>query len=207
MTQAKGMSIPISERLDMETSECSPVVYYPQIYTEENWGMNHMNTAYLATDANGCHLYSYPIMREVLRYSRDFSNCDTLRMQSRYDTGIQPSPFSEKELEGDDLKDDEYYASQLTYGEILYDKYRDLYIRQVGHPKKAWNVSDTRPKKVSFILADAEGKVLSETSIAGDTPVLLGYNMFVCKQGLAIATSQADEQNIYFNIYEISGKQ
>ena len=89
LSQAKGLTIPISECLYKESGEWKSVAYYPDLYMQYNWGGYYMNCTYVTKDSKGRYLYSFPILDKVLRYNNDFSLCDTIPMKSRYDKALK----------------------------------------------------------------------------------------------------------------------
>lgn len=204
MTQAKEYGkIPVSEEINTENGTCRPIVTYPEIYTEKNWGTVYMNNVYTTNDLSGNTIYSFPIMNRILRYNADFTKCDTITMQSRYDHGINPCTKSQDEIEEDENLEKKYYISQLNYANIIFDPYRKIYIRAVEHPLSKWKIKDTFIKPMSFIMSDTNGKVLSETPIINGSKNMILSNMHIYSKGLAIATKNADEDNIYFTCFKI----
>lgn len=204
MKEAKEIGrIPVSEEIDLNDGSCKPVVTYPDVYMEENWATVYMNNVYTACDRQGNTTYSFPILNKVLRYNSDFTKCDTFIMQSRYERGIKPCDKSQDEIEADERIEKEYYVSQLTYANIVFDSYRDLYIRVVEHPLAGWKVKEKFVKPKSFIISDCDGNVLSETPIVKDSKKMIASNMHICRKGLVIAVDNPDENNIYFRCFEI----
>ncbi len=207
LNMAKGMGItkiPVSELVDLTNGKTKIAANYPSIYLDSNWGTNYLNQVYTARDSKGYTLFSYPIMDKVLRYNSDFTQCDTIYMQSRYGEAIEPCKLSQEKIEEDEALEIKYYISQTSYSNILFDPYRNLYIRMVEHPLSKWNVKETFVKPMSFIIADTEGNVLSETPIISGSTKFLSSNMHVTKDGLAIAMQNQDENNIYFACFNIN---
>lgn len=205
MLQAKEYGkIPVSEEIDMNSGNCKPIVFYPDVYTENNWATTYMNSVYTAYDQSGNAVYSFPILNKVLRYNADFTKCDTIIMQSRYDYGIKPCNNSQEQIEEDESLEKKYYTSQLSYADIVFDPYRSLYIRVVEHPIKEWKKKEKFIKPKSFIISDINGKVLSETPIVDGSKTMLSSNMHIYEKGLAIGTYNKDENNIYFTCFKIN---
>ena len=207
LNMAKGMGItkiPVSESVDLTNGKAKIAAYYPSVYLDSNWGTNYLNQVYTARDSKGNTLFSYPVMDKVLRYNSNFTKCDTIFMQSRYGQAIEPCKLSQEKIEEDETLEINYYISQTSYSNILFDPYRNLYIRMVEHPLDKWNVKETFVKPMSFIIADTEGNVLSETPIISGSTKFLSSNMHVTKDGLAIATQNPDEDNIYFACFKIN---
>lgn len=199
LAKEMGISdIPVTETLNTESGETKAVVSYPKQYIEKNWGIQYMNRVYTARDNKGNTLYSFPIINKIIRYNCDFSKCDTILMQSRYDAGIEPCNISQEDMEKDETKEIKYYISQLSYSNIIFDPYRNIYIRIVEHPLSNWSVKEEFVKPKSFIISDTNGHTLSETPIIADSRNMQTFNMHVCKDGLAIAMTNNDENNIYF---------
>ena len=202
LSQAKGLTIPISECLYKESGEWKSVAYYPDLYMQYNWGGYYMNCTYVTKDSKGRYLYSFPILDKVLRYNNDFSLCDTIPMKSRYDKGIEEFAFDGSEDETNEIR---YYISQTTYSNIIYDPYRNLYLRLAEHPLQDWNEKGAFCKPFSIVISDTKGEILSESSISTDYKKFHYQNMHVCKEGIAIAMENPDENHIYFACIKISG--
>lgn len=201
LSQAKGLTIPISECLYKESGEWKSVAYYPDLYMQYNWGGYYMNCTYVTKDSKGRYLYSFPILDKVLRYNNDFSLCDTIPMKSRYDKGIEEFAFDGSEDETNEIR---YYISQTTYSNIIYDPYRNLYLRLAEHPLQDWNEKGAFCKLFSIVISDTKGEILSESSISTDYKQFHYQNMHVCKEGIAIAMENPDENHIYFACIKIN---
>ena len=196
-------NIPITERLNIKSKEINIVATYPKLYIDSNWGTQYMNRVYTSQDGNGNILYSFPATGKVIRYNGNYSKCDTILMQSRYDTGIRPCGISQEKIEEDETLEIKYYISQNSYSHIIFDPYRNLYIRIAEHPLDNWSVKKSFVKPKSFIISDTNGRILSETPIIANSTHMLMFNMHVCKNGLAIAMDNPDENNIYFACLKI----
>ena len=186
----------------IESGEWKSVAYYPDLYMQYNWGGYYMNCTYVTKDSKGRYLYSFPILNKVLRYNNDFSLCDTIPMKSRYDKGIEEFAFDGSEDETNEIR---YYISQTTYSNIIYDPYRNLYLRLAEHPLQDWNEKGAFCKPFSIVISDTKGEILSESSISTDYKQFHYLNMHVCKEGIAIAMENPDENHIYFACIKISG--
>ena len=204
LAQAKGIKIPVSEILNLETKERRNVVFYPDLYTQYSWGCSYLNTVHTAQDGTGRHLYSFPILDYVLRYSPDFSTCDTLPMKSRYDRGISACKLSNEDYDKEPNKERSYYISQTSYADILYDPYRHLYLRLAEHPFSGWDGKNAFNKPWSVIIAREDGTLLSETSIVTDRNMFYTYNMHITREGLAVQMQNPDENHLYFAIFPIN---
>jgi len=192
-----------AESLNMESAEWSTAAAYPYTYHENNWGTNFLNSVKVARNSkDNCFVVSFPITEKVLKYNKDFSECDTLYMRSRYDGGIVPCGINVEDLFKNPEKEIEYFIGQSNYGDILYDPYRNNYIRMAQHKLTGWETGQRFVKPFSFIVADSRGKLISESPIISPEG-LVTYNMHVCKEGIAIAKNNSDESNIYFEIIPI----
>lgn len=203
LSMAKGMKIPASTMLDIESGRNKPIAYYPDLYTEHNWGTIYMNTVGITTDNKRNILYSFAITPHVYKYNADFTKCDTFYMQTRYDKGTKPAMNSIDELENNVEHEIKYYTSHTTYAEILYDTYRNCYIRVAEHPMMWKSAKESFAKPISLITANDKGEVISETAIIKRGTTLITNNMHICRAGLAIAKESGDENIILFNCYKI----
>lgn len=202
-----GIKVPVSEYVEVQAGGWTTTVYYPEKYTQYNWGSYYLNQVSVAQDSTGHFLYSFPVCPYVLRYDSDFTSCDTLPMRSRYDKGILECDLTPEDFDVDPDKEIRYYISQTSYSDILYDAYRRLYLRLVEHPLRNWPGKGSFCKPVSVLVADMNGNVLSESKIASfGGKVFYSNNMHVFSGGLAIAIDNPDENNIYFACIPINIK-
>lgn len=87
---------------------------------------------------------------------------------------------------------------------IIYDPYRNLYLRLAEHPLQDWNEKGAFCKPFSIVISDTKGEILSESSISTDYKQFHYQNMHVCKEGIAIAMENPDENHIYFACIKIN---
>ncbi len=196
--------IPVSEKLDVNTGKWETKLMYTDGYLKQNRGAVYLNRIYTATDNTGHFLYSFPIDEKVYRFNSDFTVCDTLSIQSRYDKGIVVEcDKSQEEIEKDDNYEIQYFVNQLSYSNIIFDPYRSLMIRVVNHPLSDWKRDELFTQPKSFIITDTNGNVISESCILTDYSNLYFDNMHICSKGLIIAERSDDENNISFRCYNI----
>lgn len=198
MSEVDDLRVPVSETLDMKTGRWRNVCFYPEIYSNENWGSQYMNSFCVTKDGRGHIVFSYAVLDKILRYDEDFSLCDTILMKSRYDNGVEPCDLSPSDFDLDPNKEVQYYISQPTYSNVLYDKYRNLYLRIAEHSFSGWDCKGAFAKPFSIIVADAEGKIVSESSIVRDRLLFNRKNMHISKDGLIISMRNNDEENLFF---------
>ena len=91
-----------------------------------------------------------------------------------------------------------YYVSQASYGPILYDKYRNVFIRIAYHPIENWDNSDYFYQPFSIIVYNPISKEIKESSIIQDSQSYDLENMHICRDGLAIRKQTSDENIINF---------
>lgn len=198
--------IPVSERMDMQNKEWETTLTYPIEYYDNNFGSVYLNRIYTASDNNNYFLYGFPIEPQIYRFNSDFSVCDTVHVQSRYDKGLTTCMNNQEEIEDDGSLEIQYFVSQLSYSDILYDPYRHLYIRAVNHPIEGWKRNHHFIQPRSFIIVNETGEVLSESRKLTDCADLDFGNMHICSDGLLIAQTCEDENYIQFRCYNIRNK-
>lgn len=204
MNRMPNMRVAISEWADMNEGKGKVVAHYPALYGKKNWGGIYMNEFAVTTDTEGNTYYSFPISSKVLKYNADFTHCDTLLMKSRHDKGISPCKISPDKLEEDDSQDVRYYLSQPSYRHILFDTRRQLLIRTAEVPRPQWDGREAFVKTFTFIVARPDGTVLSESPLFPYSHQWSTSNMHLCKEGIAIAVDNKDEENIYFECFKIN---
>lgn len=195
--------IPVSECVDMHENKWMPTLKYPQEYSDNNLGSVYLNRIYTTTDSKNHFYFGFPIESIVYCFNIDFTSCDTFSIQSRYDRGISVCTKNQRKLEDNDSYEIMYFVSQLSYSDILYDPYRKLIIRAVNHPLKDWKRNQKFVQPRSFIIAEEEGTILSESRIINDYADLDFGNMHICSDGLIIAQNYKDEDYILFRCYTI----
>ena len=121
-------------------------------------------------------------------------------MGSRYSNSINSSSYNTLEVFKDKELRIEYFISQNSYGNILYDKYRDVFYRIAKHPLTKWD-GKTFIKPFSIIVMNRNGKLISETPILKDYATLNLGNIHVTEKGLLIQKMSKNENVIEFVNY------
>lgn len=204
--ESRIKNIPVSESLNIKTGKWVKRLSYPAEYSTNNYGTIYLNRIYASMGRDKHYIYGFPIDTKVLSFSSDFKRCDTLCIQSRYDKGRKPCTIHQNEVEDDDTNEIQYYVSQLSYSDLIYDSYRDYIIRVVNHPLKNWTYNKPFTQPRSFIIADSKGSILSESCILTDVINLNFGNMHICSDGLIIAECTKNENDITFRCYNIRNR-
>lgn len=195
---------PVSCSVDLKTNEVKYGAGYPEQYRNADFGGVYFNTVYHSVTESGNYVYSFPADHFVYVYSSDFTQLGKYYMGSRYVSDICSSDIDSFTLFKEKRKRIEYYVSQPSYANIIYDKYRNLYYRIVRHPLKNWTGGNFI-KPFSIIVMNANGQVISETPIVNDFSELNLHNMHISKDGLLIQKRNSNENLIEFVVYKIVG--
>lgn len=193
---------PISCNINLSSSEITYGGSFPKLYMDGDFGGVYFNTIYHTCNKKEW-LYSFSADHNIVSYSLDFVSKVSTYMGSRYISEINSSDYNALELfKNKDLRI-KYYISQPSYGNILYDKYRDVYYRIAKMPLKKCSLNGFR-KPFSIIVMDREGNLITETSILSDYDKLDLYNMHVVKDGLLIKKDTDNENEIEFIIFKLN---
>lgn len=195
---------PTSCSIDLVTNMIKYGGSYPEQYRKADFGGVYFNTIYHTITKEGNYVYSFPADHFVHFYYSDLSQLCKQYMGSRYVSEICSSDLDSFILFKEKRKRIEYYTSQPSYANIIYDKYRNLYYRIAEHPLLGWTNGNFM-KPFSIIVMNDKGKVISETPIIKDFSNLNLYNMHVSKAGLLIQKRDSNENLIEFVIYKIAG--
>lgn len=200
---SKTLDRPASVAINVSNAEVQPLLQYPKIYGEANWGGVYMNTVY-HTFAEGRYVfYSFPIDHNVYKVDMKNRTVSVFPMGSKYCDKISSSTSDFMQDYLDKNKRAEYYLREHSYAMIMYDEYRKQIIRIAEHPTNKINDDGTFAKPFSIIISDINGKVLSESKIFENAQEYDLYNMHITKQGLSIALIQKNENRIMFKCYKI----
>lgn len=97
----------------------------------------------------------------------------------------------------------EYFREITSYGNILYDRWRNVYYRIVekSTPMPGVNLSN-KAKKLSVIIMDENFRIIGESDIEDEVYSVFRYSVFVSQAGLNIQLlTQEDE--LAFAVYSI----
>ncbi len=202
----KRKEIFLSCRIDIESDEIVYGSMYPEQYSEADFGGVYFNQVYhtYAEISNNLVL-SFPADHCIYLYDKNLKKFQKHNMGSRYSTNINSSNYNSLELFIDKELRIKYYISQDSYGNILYDKYRDVFYRIARHPLSNWDGGNF-VKPFSIIVMNREGIIKSETPILKDYTKLNLNNIHVTKKGLMIQKMASDENIIEFVTYKYTDK-
>ncbi len=201
--------IPLNKREDLSLScriniENGEIIYggmYPEQYSMADFGgvyFNQIYHTYVETEEN--LVLSFPADHHIYIYSKDLKMIKKYYMGSRYSNSINSSSYNTLEVFKDKELRIEYFISQNSYGNILYDKYRDVFYRIAKHPLTKWD-GKTFIKPFSIIVMNRNGKLISETPILKDYATLNLGNIHVTEKGLLIQKMSKNENVIEFVNY------
>lgn len=195
----------VSQKVEFSNRTPEDVMSYPNIYNNGFWGGVYMNDVShtLAEDNNV--VYSFPIDHYVRIYNLQTLKKDSIYMGSKYIDAIKSNSDNPIDLFTDKEARIIYYINEHSYGNILYDKYRNLVVRFALHPLGDAYDGDKFNKPLSIITYDFKNKELTESAIFKDYANLNMSNTHVCRDGIAIATfDNKDETKIIFRIFKYS---
>lgn len=194
---------PVSVAINVSNAATQPIMQYPKIYRDANWGGVYMNTVYHTSSDGRYVFYSFPIEHNVYKLDLQNGKISTFSMGSKYCKVISSSKSDFLGEFLDKNKRTEYYLHEHSYAMIMYDEYRKHIIRIAEHPADGMNEDGTFAKPFSIIISDMNGKILSESPMFENAQDLDLYNMHITKQGLAIALIQKNEDIIVFKCYKL----
>lgn len=192
----------ISALVNLSNDNISYGAHYADVYSKGFFGGVYMNSIYHCKDNKNRIVYSFPASNYIYRYDSKLNYIDSLYMGSRYTDIISSSHEPTFMFMSDKKERINYYVHQHSYGEINYDKYRDIYYRIARHPLNNYDGQNMR-KPFSIIAMKPDGTIISETPILTDYSELLTSNIHVTPLGLIIQKESKDENVLEFILYNI----
>ena len=188
---------PVSFTIDLETKEIKHLPFeYPKLQTKINPAKTAGSENYFSREYNGTHfIYSFSYEEDIYIASIDHKTITRKSIKSRYIDKLEPlNDFGNVTLR--DL------CEHAEYGNLLYDKYRNVYYRivfpQTEVPidlkdREYMDLLDYGRKCFSIIILDKDFSIIGETLFPDYT-----YNptmAFIREDGLYISASHAFSEN------------
>lgn len=182
-------------------------VFYPEQYSMYNWGGGFTyrmpyydvndNDELIVSFAADHNVQVYPIHENVATdYYAGSNEIDKILSF--------PNP---KDSHIDEDKAWQWYMTNSSYQNILYDKYRKLYYRIARLPKRDYKLSEIgNDKPIKIIILNNNLKYQGEVKLDEKTSYVLN-NCFVTEEGLNIQVRTDDEDMLTFYVYSIYEKE
>ena len=201
---------PISITIDLQTNEVRALPFeYPDLPTKLNPKKKSGEENYFSREFDGNHfIYSFSFSEDIYVASIDHKTITKKLVKSRYIDKVVPLD----DYGNFTFKD---WCERAEYGNLLYDKYRNVYYR-IARPKtevpsgltdrEYLDLFDYGRKCFSIIILDKDFNIIGETLFPDYT-----YNScmaFVHKDGLYISSSHAfsenyNDDNLTFQRFEL----
>lgn len=187
-----------SNKLFMDSS-----LVYPEIYRDEIWSTYDM-IFFRLFDGNS-FVYSWPLLDHVIKVDFASKNIEKHLVKSSIDNN-KLKAFSSVPT---DKMEHEVSLTNLRYGEVFYDKFRELYYRVVYQPLKNYSneiyPTYRQARKFSILVLDKDFKTLKEISFPEKKYLI--YNAFVGPEGLYLPRNNPfwvdlQEDSIEIDIFE-----
>lgn len=165
----------------------------PQEYKNGEFFGNHQYDYSRTIDNKGQMAFSFPINSFLYIYDLDGNFIKDINCKSTYIDKIEPMP-EDKYFELNAKMDTYAYSPQ--YNEIVYDKYRDRYIRLVAHKLDKYNEDGSRNKwynrRWSMIILDNNFERINEYLLPKNT---YSNHIIITNKGLMLRSIKTD--NLY----------
>lgn len=192
--------------INRQTHDISPLLHYPEIY-DNFYGALLMQVPYSAFNPSKNHIvvgfppdeYVYVLnigSHSVCRYFAGSIYAEDMKPLSKDRWGRHIS--SEEEIA--------YFRENTTYGNLLYDRFRNLYYRIVekSTPLPGVNLSN-KAKSLSVIIMNDSFQVVGEADIKDEIMSTFRYTCFVSKEGLNLQLLTSDDE-LAFATYTVTEK-
>ena len=196
----------------LKLDDMKPVIFgnWPDLY-KNNYDYYYIEPFFCVNNKNEI-IVSFAKDHKIYVY-KNGNLKSTEEIKSRYISEFQPltQRNSTSNITFDSIN--RYLVSQPEYANILYDPYRDLYYRIVGHKSDALNsngfINNTYDRAFSVIAFDSDFRIISEIDFpAGEYYYM---NIFVSKAGLMIQKREEHKPNfkddrILFDVFGVTKK-
>ena len=160
-------------------------------------------------DFNGEYfVYSFNNDHNIYITSKDHKEIKVREARSRYVSELKLSKFL------DPVYGHKFLLETFSYGNLIYDKYRNVYYRIVNHGIKTDAFSEEEIKEIyqsghprfSIMILDNDFNIIGETLFPDS--VFINYVMFIDEDGLYISDSHIlnpdfDENNLSFKCFNL----
>ena len=168
------------------------------IYRDFSLGRDYYWRVFHTIDDEGKLYISLPGSTEVYVFDEEMNLIREFTMNSRYNTSLMES---DKDMTHTEEK--KYYLSQDSFGTIAYDPNSDLIYRIATHPYSHNNMDGKTLKPFSILVADKDGKIVTETPIINTDNSMYYDVMFATSKGLYMQIDSEDENLIKFVIFKL----
>ena len=192
--------------INRQTHDISPLLHYPEMY-DNFYGALLMQVPYSAFNPSKNQItvgfppdeYVYVLnigSHSVCRYFAGSIYAEDMKPLSKDRWGRYIS--SEEEIA--------YFRENTTYGNLLYDRFRNLYYRVVekSAPLPGVNLSN-KAKSLSVIIMNDSFQVVGEADIKDEMMSTFRYTCFVSKEGLNLQLLTSDDE-LAFATYTVTEK-
>lgn len=173
--------------LNIKTGEKKYLLKYPSEYNLNRGGMQN-NYHYLCTNTEGKIIISFPASNDLLIYNPLSKKTIRKHAGSCRIPRLIASDLKEMDVVKAKEQYNKYFFTTPSYEQVLYDIYRDLYLRVALHPNTNYGKGNSFYKPKSLILLDKNYKFIGEEEL--DINVI---NVFTYPDGLI--TVGFDKQN------------
>lgn len=203
---AKAKDNPISLRLNLTDSTIICTNSYPEHYRKANFGGEHCKLVYHTLGKDQSIIYSFPMDHYLYYYTDKSDSLQRVYAGSKYIQNIKSSDLPYSKMKEDNKKGIQYYVSQSSYANIIYDKYKNLYYRIAEYPIKNWQInSRTFIKPFSIIILDQNFNIIGESEII-DNESYNRDNIHCIPEGLIIQKYNSNEDIIIFSLFKLQKK-
>lgn len=198
--------IVIDEKTGLITDRFLP---YPEIYSDF-YGELLMRTPYSTyNDEKSLIAVSFPADDNIHVLNLDTKETYVYHAESRY-RDKKPKPLGKGRLGGLTVspeKEIEYFREITSYGNILYDRWNNVYYRIVekSTPMPGVNLSN-KAKKLAVMILDEDFRTIGESDITEEAFSCFRYTVFVSPEGMNIQMLTGEDE-LVFATYSLKEKE
>ncbi len=179
-------------KIDLETGQKEMAYKLPDIYHKDLYGYPYMDYSYCIND-KGNFIFSFAADTSI--YETDINTFNiSYNAQSRFHKGAIPS-LSRDEISGPGTY--KIYSLRDSYGPIIYDPFRNIYMRQAKQGMSEAEFDSKKGfKKRTIILLDSSFKIFGEVETNNEFSF---SSMFFSSDGRPyVRVNSLDEQALHF---------
>lgn len=200
ITEKKQQDISIALMYDINTKRVEFLTYFDDIWRKRYWHNEQHYVHHTIVPDQKKILYSLAMKDSILEYDIKSQKNRRILMKSNYlgnEDKMIPKDIPDPTFSGT-REDVIQYLEKPHYGEIIFDKYRNVYYRFISKGYK---------KRISYLnIYDNKYQKIGETKLPKE--YFAGAGSFVTKDGLYLRKSELNhnhnESSIIFNLFKLN---
>lgn len=172
---------------------------YPEIYKKYYYGDLLPHIPYSAFNPSQRQIVvGFPADRHLYVLDIDSMSTETYDVPYSEWKDLRPLSRIHSDLVVKEQKKMDYFRESMTYANILYDGYRNIYYRIVELPTPMpGTLLSLKGKKLAVMILDDGFNILGETIIEDETVNTFRYTAFVSEEGLNIQLISSEDEAVF----------